>query len=167
MKNSGNTSFYGLQLNTGNSISWQLDGGSIAGGTTMIAGKWWHACGTITSGGSAVLYINGVSDGTGTSSFGNPSTATAGIGYDPVNNRFWTGYIADVAVWNTALSSGQVTQLFNGTRPINVNSANLQGWWPCDGFSNTTETDRSANANNGTVTGALPILGSPYTWRLG
>jgi hypothetical protein len=77
------------------------------------------------------------------------------------------GNIADVAVWNTNLSGSQITQLYNGVRPINVNSANLQLWYPLNGFTNTTENDLSSNANNGTVTGATPILGPPQTWRLG
>jgi len=70
-------------------------------------------------------------------------------------------------VWNVALSAGNITSLVNGVRPPNVNSANLQGWWPLDGFLNTTENDLSGNANNGTITGTVVPNSGPYqTWRV-
>jgi hypothetical protein len=133
-------------------------------------GTWVHMAAVKTPGAinaNTTLYLNAVSQSAVSPSTNTPNV-TAGapwVGAD--GTTFANVIIADAAIWNTNLSSGQITQLFNGVRPINVNSANLKVWYPCDGFSNSTENDLSGNSNTGTVTGALPILGPPYTWRLG
>ena len=142
---------------------------SLAATGLFSSGTWAHWLLTWSNAAGQTLYKNGVS--VGTHSLTYPS---------PVNpNGLWVGNygtftpvnanetIADFAYWNSTLSSSDAVNLAAGVRPVNVNSANLKAWWPLDGFSNATENDISGNANNGTVTGATPILGPPQLWRLG
>jgi hypothetical protein len=150
-------------------------GSSPTASTVPATGLWHHFAGTF-DGSNWKTWLDGtlqvsVADAQAPSH----STAKVSIGGADISGsfaRFANANIADAAIWNTNLNSTQIAQLSAGVRPINVNSANLQGWWPLNGFTNSTESDLSSNANNGTVTpgsasGPFPILGPPQTWRLG
>jgi len=141
---------------------------------SILAGVWQHFCGTVSAGLVCTMYINGVSFSIGALTKTPTGLVQCGIGaylsganvIDPANAQ-----IADVAIWNTVLTGSQVSQLVAGARPNTVQSANLQGWWPLNGSSNSTESDLSGNANNGTLSpgsasGPLPAFGPPQTWRL-
>ncbi len=68
------------------------------------------------------------------------------IGYGVDGPQYWNGSIADVQLYNTALSQAQILELYSeglGSAPIS--NAGLVGWWPLDGNPN----DYSGNNNNG------------------
>ena len=72
------------------------------------------------------------------------------IGHDPANGGYFPGYIANVQIYNTALSSNDIQALYQegiGGAPINLQ--NLVGWWPLNGNTN----DYSGNDNNGVASG--------------
>jgi hypothetical protein len=72
------------------------------------------------------------------------------IGYGLYGNQFMNGSIADVQIYNTALSPSGLQQLYLegiGGAPINLQA--LAGWWPLNG--NTQ--DYSGNKLNGFPTG--------------
>jgi hypothetical protein len=70
-----------------------------------------------------------------------------GWGQDPPG--YWNGSIADVQVYNTALSTAQIQKLYSeGLGGAPIPNAGLMGWWPLDGNAN----DYSANNNNGVTT---------------
>ncbi|EEZ92499.1 MAG: hypothetical protein BJBARM4_0923 [Candidatus Parvarchaeum acidiphilum ARMAN-4] len=70
-----------------------------------------------------------------------------GWGEDPPG--YWNGSIADVQVYNTALSTAQIQKLYSeGLGGAPIPNAGLMGWWPLDGNAN----DYSANNNNGVTT---------------
>jgi hypothetical protein len=136
----------------------------------MSSNTWYHLCLVFGTGSQATPYQNGVAGATQSQSSGNPSGGHFSIGsFDNsgVPNNQFGGAIADVAVWNVALSATDISNLAAGRRPINVQGGSLMGYWPLNDFSNATELDLSGNANNATVVGATPILGPPQTWRLG
>jgi len=142
-------------------------GNQVGAAGSVAAGSWYNL--VLTDDRSLMtLYLNGTSVATHTITggpVGFDSIATWFIGTDPANEWFG-GSIADVAYWNAALSSSDIAKLAAGTRPTNVNLANLKGWWPLDGYQ-SPEPDLSGNANNGTLTGTARILGRPQLWRLG
>jgi hypothetical protein len=141
-----------------------LNTGSLATNT------WYHLAVTLNAAANnTILYVNGasVASGNATDHLLLAGTKTLGAGYVGSANPL-TGYVADQAFWTTELNSTQVAALAAGTRPPNVNSANLLTWWPCDGFSNATEPDRSGHGYDYTITGGVtPLLGPPQLWRLG
>jgi hypothetical protein len=56
------------------------------------------------------------------------------------------GSIADVQVYNTALSQNDIATLYQeGIGGAPIDTMNLVGWWPLDGNAN----DYSGNGNNG------------------
>jgi hypothetical protein len=138
------------------------------GSGTFTIGTWYHLACTYDSVGGLKTYFNGVSDGTAAANGAIPTSSCAmGIGFDPVNaGRNLGGILADAAEWNVVLSAGQIAQLAAGYRPVDVNSANLIGWWPLSGYS-SPEPDISGNAHNGTLTGTSQAPMPPSLGRGG
>jgi hypothetical protein len=107
------------------------------------------------------LYINGSSDNSATSTGSIPSsTGDLTISsYNGGSSYFWDGSMSNVSVWNTALTSAQVTEIYNEGVPSNLNNhsaySNLVSWWQLGSNSsfntNWTVLDEvTASGNNGT-----------------
>jgi hypothetical protein len=72
-----------------------------------------------------------------------------------VDYVYTTGIISNVAMWNSELSAGNVTTLFNGGREYDIASGlgtNLVAWWPLNEGTGTSAADGSSNSNTGTLT---------------
>ena len=72
------------------------------------------------------------------------------IGEFESQGAWFNGYISNVQVYNTSLSTNDITSLYQegiGGAPIDLQ--NLVGWWPLNGNSN----DYSGNNNNGVPNG--------------
>ena len=112
----------------------------------------WHMGAMVLDGsGYPSLYLDGrliYSDSAGTAF--NPSGGSVTIGHDNTNNtlpNYFNGYIADAAIFNTALNATQIADLYQTTSIVYGGSAN---------FSSVT-------ANTITGTGACPPgMVSPY-----
>lgn len=92
-------------------------GGSITSGA-YTAGQWLHVVATITSGGLATLYVNGVSIGTFTSTTWFSDTNkndVIGCGNGALNtySQYLNGLIDQFRVFNKALTQSEVTALYN------------------------------------------------------
>lgn len=76
--------------------------------------------------------------------------------------------VAEVAIWNTALSSGQAIALGHAC-PVGFSARRAglpppQGYWPLAGASGSSpEPDLSGNKQNGTLTGTTPSNHAPCT----
>ena len=96
---------------------------------------------------SATTYVNE----TGTLNAVNPvPTIQTGSGTIAVigsgTNNFYDGYISDVQLYNTALSTTQMQSLYaEGLGGAPLSNIGLIAWWPLDGNAN----DYSGNNNNG------------------
>jgi hypothetical protein len=120
----------------------------------FVANGTWNFIGFTYSGGTnTIVYINGISYvgvGSGVPNVQVGSGTIANIGGD--QNNLFTGYIADVQIYNTSLSSNDVQTLYQegiGGAPIDLN--NLVGWWPLNG----NPKDYSGNGNNGAATNVI------------
>lgn len=118
------------------------------GGTTRLANTttgysastWHHACAVFSTGTSRSVYIDGGSKATDTNSIiSDPaSIAQTVIGYNlliGVNST--TGRIAEVGIWNVALSDADVAALATGVSPLLVRGDALVGgsYWRLLGYS--------------------------------
>ena len=116
----------------------------------------WYHLAVNRSSGTVEGYIDGVSKFTTTMSGDCSSTTSFDIGGIGSASNL-SGNIDEVAIWDTALSAGDISALYSAKGTANLNddgnSANLQGWWRMgDGDTYPTITDNSTNSNDGTMT---------------
>ena len=118
---------------------------------TVLNGNWHHVAFTYSSSGINI-YIDGFVSGSNTT---NVTTLTAStenfmIGARNISTpeKFFNGSQSNVSVWNTALTSTQVAQIYNSGVPSNLNNhsaySNLVSWWQLGSNS-------SFNSNSWTV----------------
>jgi hypothetical protein len=93
----------------------------ISGGPTLNTGQWYHVAGTYDdSTGEWTLYVDGSQVASTTDTIGSTSTKDVGlngdstrIGRHPSDGFQFEGLVDDVRFYNTALSSSEVTDLYN------------------------------------------------------
>jgi hypothetical protein len=119
------------------------------------ANTWTHACGVFTSTTSRDAYIDGGSKGSDTTSIVGDSSdfvltrrrRNAAVG-DMDSNSF----IAEVAVWDVALSEANIASLAGGTAASSVDSGNLIAYWP---LTTVTTNEDQVGSNDLTENGFL------------
>lgn len=125
--------------------------------------NWHHLVATYNGSGLSsgmLLYLDGVAhavtpQGTLTGTIVDTSPLHIGAsGYD--TSTSWWGRIDDVAIYNTTLTLGNITEIYNGGMPRNLGSlstaVNLEGWWLMgDADTLPTVLDHSGNDYNGTA----------------
>lgn len=96
-------------------------GGGVSADTSsgFSAGAWTHACGVFTSSTSRTAYINGGSSATNTTNVAVSGIIQASIGVQryslvPSGQFFFNGSIAEVGIWNAALTPAEVASLAKG-----------------------------------------------------
>ena len=126
---------------------------------TPYIGTWIHVCATYDGSGTSSgikIYINGVRDDNNNNNAGSyvamqNNTAPLRIGSGA--SYFANGSIDETAIFNTELSTSDVTSIYNSGVPNDISSLNPVAWYRFEEGSGTTATD-SAGSNNGTITGA-------------
>jgi hypothetical protein len=108
--NDENPSIIHNKFSTSNSISYDYSGGSVVLLSSVTANQWYNIV-IVHSGTSFEGFVNGVSVGTNTVS--NITATIEGIGYDSNQSRFLSGKIDQVRMFNSALTSSQVGELYN------------------------------------------------------
>ena len=136
----------------------------IAGTTNVVDGNWHNVIGTY-DGSQLKLYLDGNSEATPVSEtraiIENTSynlTLGCELGAYGFSWAF-TGSMSNASLWNTALTSAQVTEIYNEGVPSNLNNhsaySNLVSWWQLGSNSsfntNWTVLDEKGS-NNGTST---------------
>jgi hypothetical protein len=98
-----------------------------------------------------ILYYNGQYASSAFDNMGNVADSGAlDIGYACCSSTNFNGLISDVQVYNTALTSAQIANIYaEGLGGAPATTANLVGWWPLNGNAN----DYSGQGNNGAVSG--------------
>ena len=107
--------------------------------TALSTGVWHHIVG-VYNGTNFLLYANGSLDTTNSASGFDVATAaseTSGqhlyIGATTSNAHNFNGSISNASIWNAALTSSQVTELYSEGVPQNLNNhsaySNLVSWW--------------------------------------
>ncbi len=119
--------------------------------TLSITPNSYHLVGYAYTPNSVTLYLDGSSQKGTLSSSLSTTLTSADIGADAPsgNTNKFSGQIADVQIYSTALAPAQAAQLYQeGIDSIPINNAGLVGWWPLNGDFN----DYSGLGNNGIAT---------------
>ena len=135
----------------------QMSGDNMVLSKTGLAddGNWRHIIITVAED-NAIMYVNGASATTDTTVNGTLSSAFTAIGrYSTTAHK--AGVIIDeVTKWNKALSSSEVTELYNNGLPFNATkhsaSSNLVSYYKNNNLTSDGEVeDLSTNNNHGAV----------------
>lgn len=140
----------------------------VLSNTALTTGTWYHIVGTF-DGAAYKIYINGTLDNTLTDStalYNGPLTlgiASAGSGL----GRFLSATMDEVRVYNRALSSAEVTELYNFN---GFNDPALYLTMDNADISSGIITDRGSGGNNGTLensptTGVSGKIGQAITFN--
>jgi hypothetical protein len=127
--------------------------------TTLATGTWYHVAVTVLSG-TAQIYVNGVAEDSFTGISINATTHDLIIGAT-VGYNYFGGNIDEASIFNSALSSSDITSIYNSGTPGDISSLSPVGWWRMgdnDNGTGTTITDQGSGGNNGTLNNMV----SPY-----
>lgn len=124
--------------------------------TSWTSGTWYHAVVTVNSSGVAKIYINGTDD---TASGG--TSQTSGLQFasyfnignsDYYNANYFNGSIDEVGIWSKALSTTEISDLYNSGNGQTMNP-------PIEFISVAHDTDANASLSMPvTVSGNNPYL---------
>jgi len=161
IRNSTSTELQFYVRNNNELYSW--NGTSDVTSTSTITNDVWNHVVLIQDGSNKKFYINGVLDNTVAQGNGSSSTATFKIGYSGHGSEYTNGSISNVSIWNAALTSAQVTEIYNEGKPSNLNNhsaySNLVSWWQLgenmsyDGTKWTVIDEKGTNNGEGTNLG--------------
>ena len=112
------------------------------------------------------IYLGGSSIGSGSNSTSYSNVNQIIGSGDAVD--YFKGLILNMALFDSALGSSEVTEIFNGGISFDIttdsgnysSSANLQGYWVNTDNTTASWVDQSTNSNDGT------LVGSPITIKL-
>ena len=142
--------------------------GEVFNGTTIITDNNWHNIVLTRTSGVVQIYLDGnievMRDSSGTvvtnPTSSNSITNTNGITIGSFRNflNYINGSMSNASIWNAALTSAQVSELYNEGLPSNLNShsaySNLVSWWQLGENSSFDGNDwivaDEKGANNGT-----------------
>ncbi len=122
--------------------------------TSYSTGTWHHACGVAAANNSRAVYLDGAGKGTnGVNKVLTLDRTAIGrniqLGAQALNGR-----MAELGIWNTALSDDEVASLARGFVPTLIRPQSLVSYWPLIGRLDP-ELDRWNGGNDLTVTGAV------------
>jgi hypothetical protein len=166
-RDSGGTNY---QLYTDNSSTPKLrfyDGSTVTSSTgTVSLNAWHHVAITVDSGvtNGSIFYIDGVASGTATFTI---TSNDAPIIIGALNNgsfgSFLNGKLSNCSIWNAALTSAQVTEIYNQRKPSNLNNhsaySNLVSWWQLGENSSFDGTNWTVLDEKGTANGTSVDMG--------
>ena len=146
--------YYWFWLNSSGSLIYIRDTTNITSlSTGTLTEGWTHFC--ITGNGTtATLYINGASTSTGDD---RELDIRAIGGFSGGSGYNFNGKASNISIWNAALTSSQVLEIYNEGVPSNLNNhsaySNLVSWWQLgsnSSFSTNWTVLDEKGSNNGT-----------------
>ncbi|TXH04685.1 MAG: LamG domain-containing protein [Candidatus Moraniibacteriota bacterium] len=187
--NAGGTAGYSFRYSSANQMIFTIGNGStdyeITAPVATVADQVWHQYIGIRSGSTAYFYIDGGLAGSIAVSGSTSNSDIFAVGDDSGTERNVNAVIDEVRVYNTALTTAQLSSLYAAVQPDKTNSSVSQStgtgrldsglalYWPLDDGSGGSVTDASTNGNTGTivndptwttgqVAGALDFKGGSY-----
>lgn len=117
----------------GDTVNLFLKGGTpllnIATTAMASTGTWSHAAGVGVSATDHRVFFDGGNKGSSGTSV-SPVPVNARIGRSPSSSNFFDGLLAEMAVWNVALSDAEIALWAKGFSPLFIQPHNLVAYWP-------------------------------------
>lgn len=152
----------GIRLNAQGAVAGDpiriLSVGTATGSADTTAGYsanvWNHACGVFTSSTSRTVYLNGGNSATNTTSSSGTGEDRLFVGVVRAASAFtnyFTGSIAEIGIWNAALTAEEVSSLAKGISPSLIRPQSLTIYAPA--ISNLIDIKSGLTiTNNNTAT---------------
>ena len=169
--------FFLLQVFNDNKIeftAWTTTAqGSTKTTTTISANTWYHVCGVATSATRRDVFLNGSGQGTSTNNvtpLGLEESFIGAIWYLASTYIYSNVTIAEVGIWNTAITANNVLQLAAGYSPLLIRPESLVNYWPLIGRT-SPEIELSQGHSgvlvNGPTVDAHPRIKRPTSPQVG
>jgi hypothetical protein len=131
-------------------INYQVNAVSISFGLTQD--NWVYFTGSY-DGSTLKLYLDGSLISSQSTSQSIDISTNARIGQLSYNGEYFDGNLANVAIWNRALSSDEINSVMWKSYDAleATEKSGLQAWYRLDDISGTNVPDSSGNGNNGTA----------------
>jgi len=120
----------------------------------LSTGSWYHVCGT-WDGSTTKVYINGAIGSQNGSYTGSLGGSGVSFKVGSMLAGYWNGFIDEVAIFDSALSASDVSDIYGSGVPADLTSLSPVNWWRMgdnDGGTGTTITDQGSGGNDGTLT---------------
>jgi hypothetical protein len=120
--------------------------------TSISANTWYHVTVVYTSG-NAQVYLNGIDKGSksvSTNTISYNQTVIGSMLYLP-GTRYFNGKIDEVSVFHSALSSTDITAIYNGGVPGDLSTLSPKGWWRNGDGTGDTDSGGGTPANTDTI----------------
>ena len=133
-------------------IQYGVGSNTVSQSGDAILNEWYFVTATY-DGTIQRLYIDGSQAGSATTSQTISTTTNARIGSNAwIFANFWTGNLANVAIWNRALHPDEINSImWKSYSDLNaVDKNGLQAWYALDDITGTTVPDSTGN-HNGTA----------------
>lgn len=153
-----------LNVNTGGQfrIADQGNVNAVANGGTMSANVWNHYAGVFASGASRTAYTNGVAGAENTTSVATitPTVTSIGAWFEGTNNpiQFFDGRIAEIGIWNAALTAAEIASLAKGMTCDKIRPQSLVFYAPLVRDLNDQKGGRAITNNNGATVANHPRI---------
>lgn len=136
-------------------------GGGVTDGvsatTSYTTNTWQHACGVFASTTSRSVYLNGGSKATSTTSVSPVNLTKINIGVyrttSPVDP--FSGSMAEIGIWNAALTDDEVASLADGFTPNQIRPQSLVAYLPL------VRNTQDIKGNTWTTVGSLTAVDHP------
>ena len=138
--------------------SW--NGSSNVSTTSTIPNKKWTHIAVVQDNSNKIFYIDGALDSTHSQSNGASLSETLKIGHTGHSSEYYLGRIANVGIWNRALSSSEIESIMwrgSYSELEDTELTNLVSW-----YNLSADVNDSTGTNNGTNNGAT-ILTDSYS----
>ncbi len=102
-------------------------GAISATGPALVKDQWYHIAGVWDAAGNVTLYVDGDDKATGTGAADHALFTKMAIGRRvQTSSHYWDGYVAELGIWDIALSAREVQALADYTAPILERRNDLQ-----------------------------------------
>lgn len=152
-----------MQFSTENITATTIGSSGVSSAVSSVvaaSGQWTHACAVHSNSSSRIIYVNGINTGSNTN---NNTTNNANAIYIGARNSngiglYFIGDLAEVGIWNAALTAAEIASLAKGMTCDKIRPQNLVFYAPLVRDLQDTKGGLTITNNNGATVAPHPRI---------